>query len=189
MKNTTHIFLYASLALLSACASVAPKPPAPPVVTPSPSQDGGGPAVELIDHDGLQRSLGMERSVHDLGYDEKAFSTCGAGYGYSSSRNCRREHFVLVHFQLLCRDSEGTVSTAIAVDELMPLRGRTVNWTLKGRRGRLNLDGEGRGQIRTTLSGSQREQRLRLAVDNDFLYIRAGDAKRLVTPKQWCNID
>lgn len=145
------------------------------------------PPEILVDYLGLHRSLGLDRGKDDLGYVEKQFDTCSAGYGYSASNNCRRETFVSIQFQILCRDSEGTISTALGREDMKPLSGRSLNWFIQGSRGTMRLDGEGFGQIRTTFRTSQRLQRLKLSVDNDFVYVRAGEVKRLVTPRNWCN--
>lgn len=145
------------------------------------------PSERSIDFLGLHRHLGLERAKEDLGYSEKSFDTCSVGFGFSSSSNCQRATFVVIHFQLLCRDSDGTLSTALAREDMKPLSGRSVRWTLKGSAGVMRLDGEGFGQIKTTVSNSRRLERLKLAVDNDFVYVRAGEVKRLVTPKNWCN--
>jgi hypothetical protein len=145
------------------------------------------PREILVDYFGLHRSLGLERGKEHLGYAEKTFDTCNVGYGYSASNNCRRETFVSIHFQILCRDSEGTVSTAIAREDMKPLSGRSLNWIIQGARGVLRLDGEGFGQIKTTFRDSQRLQRLKLSIDNDFVYVRAGELRRIVTPRNWCN--
>jgi hypothetical protein len=33
---------------------------------------------------------------------------------------------------------------------------------------------------------SQKAQRLRLTLDNDFLFLRAGEVKKIVAPQNWC---
>lgn len=146
-----------------------------------------GPTEPVIDYVGLAASLGMNRSKQDLGYSEKTFDTCQVGYGFSASNNCRRETLVAINFQILCRDSEGTVSVAIAHHELKPLSGRGVKWAMRGASETMRLDGEGYGQILRTFSRSQRTERLKFTADNDFVYIRAGEAKRLVVPRNWCD--
>lgn len=146
----------------------------------------GEAAPVIVDYDGLQRSLGMTRSVGDFGYAEKEFATCEVGYGYSSTHQCRKNVFVVVVFQLLCRDSEGTVSTTLRYDEMQPLSSRTVSWELKGDRGQLALDSKGRGQFRGIYSVSPRDQRLKLTSRNEFLYMQAQAIKRIITPSNWC---
>lgn len=142
--------------------------------------------AEIIDLNGLQRSLGLNPSASDYGFLEKGFATCDAGYGYSATHRCRTNYFVLINVQLLCRDSEGTVSTTLQYDEMDPLSNRTVYWELAGERGTLTLDALGRGQIRSIFSSSPREKRLRVSTGNDFLYMQAGAIKRVITPKKWC---
>lgn len=159
----------------------------PVVERPVPEIWTGAPREPLIDYEGLAGSLGLNHPKQDLGYFEKTFETCDAGYGYSASNNCRREFFVAINFQILCRDSEGTVSVAIARHEMKPLSGRAVKWAMRGASETMRLDGEGYGRIYRTFSRSQRAERLKLAADNDFVYVRAGEAKRLVVPRNWCD--
>jgi hypothetical protein len=140
-----------------------------------------------VDYPALQRSLGLERSFQDLGYSEKAFDTCKVGYGYSGTKHCRREIFVVLHFQLVCRDSEGTVSQGVDKVDMRALADRSVKWNLKGISGTVKTDGEGFGQIQTTSPFSQRTQRVKLAVGPEFLYMRANEITKVVTPKPWCN--
>jgi hypothetical protein len=182
--------LLPGLILIAGCTSLevqidkkAAEEPAPVVRIPPETDSSERP----IDYLGLHRSLGLEREKHELGYAEKSFDTCSVGYGYSSTNNCQKAVFVSIHFQLLCRDSEGTVSTAIAREDMQPLSGRSLKWNLKVARGTMQLDSEGYGQIKTIVSRSQKGERLKFAVDNDFVYVRAGEVKRLVTPKNWCN--
>ncbi|MEN0057741.1 MAG: hypothetical protein AAGB31_02810, partial [Bdellovibrio sp.] len=103
------------------------------------------------------------------------------------SQNCHREHLVVLHFRLLCRDSEGTISTILSEQDLQPLNYRTVNWTLKGAKGSLQTDAQGYGQIVTATPLSQRSQRVKIAIGSEFLYMRAGELKQVITPQPWCN--
>lgn len=139
-----------------------------------------------IDYIGLQRSLGMEIPADRLGYKEKTFNTCEAGYGYSGTHNCRREYMVVVNFRLQCRDSVGQVSEGVNNSDLTPIVDKSVVWNLKGVQGTTRTDSEGFGQIMTVSSISQRQQRLKLAVGKEFLYMRANEITRVVTPRPWC---
>ncbi len=134
----------------------------------------------------MQKALGLEKPETWLGYTEKPFNTCQVGYGYSKVNNCRPKHFVVVHFQLMCRDSEGTVSEVVRSADLIKNGGRQVRWNLKDLNGNLETDGLGYGQIHVISSQSQKQQRLKLTVENDFLYLRAGEVNRIVTPRTWC---
>lgn len=139
-----------------------------------------------IDYVRLQASLGLDRAFDKLGYIEKSFPTCEAGFGYPSSSNCRRDTFVLIHFRLLCRESEGTISTPLNESDLIPLGRSAVQWNLGPAKGDLVLDSQGYGQIRTTLNKSAKTQRLRMTVGNDFLFLNAGEVNRVVAPGNWC---
>ncbi len=177
---------------LSACASTPEEDPAereevlfPELRNKRPYQRDQAPA-EIIDYDGLQRSLGLSRGLSEYGYQEKDFATCDVGYGYSSTHRCRKNIFVVIQIQLLCRDSEGTVSTTLRYDDMTPLTNRSISWELAGDRGTLTLDGQGRGQIRSIFAATPREKRLKISTQNDFLYMQAGAIRRVVTPQKWC---
>lgn len=173
-----------SILFLMGCSTQSPKPDSQKPQIPT-----GGVEQKLnIDYDRLQSHLKMDREVESLGFVEKPFPTCEVGYGYPSNRNCRNDHFVLIHFQLLCRSTNAdTYYGAIDSYDMRPLKGRTVRWNLSRASGVVNLDDKGYGQIKTTARSSQKYQRLKLAVGNDNLRIKAGDMRQIVTPPNWCN--
>jgi hypothetical protein len=186
-KNIAFLLISFFLYFLSACTST-PKQTLP---EESRSKVGAVSPIQefepVIDYMALRGALGLGRSTDALGLTEKAFNSCEAGFGYSSTQNCRRLYFTLVHFQLLCRDSEGTVSTGIDRVDQMPISRRTVAWSLKGNGGASETDADGFAQIQLVSQSSQRKQRLKLSVGNDFLYMRANEITKVVTPKSWCN--
>lgn len=174
--------------LVTACSST-PKQVESPLMrekTTMPSEpiDTSAPSVDYI---GLQRALGMEIPTNNLGYKEKTFNTCEAGYGYSSTHNCHKEYMVVINFQLQCRDSVGQVSEGVTNADLTPIASKTVKWNLKGVQGTSQTDTDGFGQIMAVSNMSQKQQRLKLAVGNEFLYMRANEITRVVTPQPWCN--
>lgn len=142
---------------------------------------------ENIDFKGLAKSLAFAPDITQYGYFEKAFDTCSAGYGFSSTQNCRKLTMAQVQFQIVCRNSEGTISTILSDDDLRPLSGRTLSWSLAGKSGTLQLDPDGRGQIQMAYVASPKRERMKIVSTNDFLYIRAEESRRLVTPVNWCN--
>lgn len=171
--------------LLAACSS-APKKSEPPKES-LPASSGAKIEEENIDYASIQRSLGLSRDTGDLGYVEKSFNTCQMGYGFSRSQNCHKEIFAVIHFQLLCRDSQGTISTALTRDDMEALAGRNIRWSLHKKGGAVVLDHDGHGQILMSFPQSPKYQRLKLAAGNDALYLKAGEIKRVVTPSNWCN--
>ncbi|NUN05888.1 MAG: hypothetical protein HUU57_09005 [Bdellovibrio sp.] len=169
---------------LNACTSTPTKNSiADSVNTPTAAEDTSG----AIDYFALQSHLRMGRERESLGFSEKSFNTCEAGYGYSRSQNCHHHHFVVIHFRLLCRDSEGTISNILTDEDLRPLDRRSVKWSLKGTTGVAQTDGQGYGQIVTAVAASQRSQRIRLALGNEFLYMRANEIQKVITPAPWCD--
>lgn len=171
---------------LYSCTSAPVVPPSAPVISVPPTSSPSYEEVENIDIDGLQSFLKLKRGYNRLGYAERKFNTCEVGYGYSSTHRCRPQTFVVIHFKLMCRDTEGTVSQAVTAADLNPIGNQNVKWTLKNAAGRLLTDSEGYGQIAIVSNISQREQRLKLSVRNDFLYLRAGELTEMITPKSWC---
>ncbi len=135
---------------------------------------------------GLKNYLGLNRAHESLGYQEKTFKTCQVGNGYPSDRNCQTKHLIVIHFQLMCRESEGTISTILTLADLQPLSQRPVIWTLKDQSSTVQTDSLGYGQISVITSSPQNHQRLKLSVGNDFLYMKAGEITRVATPPSWC---
>lgn len=144
------------------------------------------PPARIIDYPSIQRLLQLDRRHDQLGYTEKIYNTCQVGFGYPDT-DCQKKYFVVIHFKLVCRDSEGTISTVLTDDDLKPISGEKVSWYLKNANGSTVTDSEGYGQIIATTNESQKTQRLRLAVGSDFLFLKAGEVNRLIAPRSWCN--
>lgn len=168
-----------------ACQSAPPKAEGPLVPeTKGPVPEGAeGSQIDFV---GLQRSLGLETPQDRLGYQEKTFNTCEAGYGYSATKNCHREYMAVINVHLQCRDSVGQVSEGVTNAELTPIANKAVRWNLKGVQGTAQTDSEGFTQIVAVSPWSQSRQRLKLSVGNEFLYMRANEITRVVTPRPWC---
>lgn len=177
--------VFSTLFLVHCATKPLPKDSPSPAVPPS-SIPSGPPSI-LIDYEGLQASLKLIRSRETLGYLEKSFETCKAGYGYPSNQNCRRDYFVLVHFKLLCRDADESSHTAFDASRMEPLSHREIRWSMRDRSGTLTLDDQGFGQILTTSPVSLKSQRLKISADNENLHIRASDLGRIVAPPVWCS--
>ncbi len=139
-----------------------------------------------VDYPSIQRLLGLERNISTLGYAEKTFNTCAVGYGYSTTENCQKKFYVVIHFKLMCRDSEGTVLRQISEDDLVPLGSRELTWSLKNVSGKLRTDSSGYAQVVIVSPTTQRTERFRISSAKDFLLLRAGDIQRLIVPSNWC---
>lgn len=182
------LILLMSLIMFVGCSTTSPQKQNRKYETP-PEEIATNPTPHSIDYEALKDYLQMSRDKEQLGFSEKSFNTCDAGYGYSKSQNCHKEHFVVIHFRLLCRDSEGTISTILTEDDLQPLDRRTVRWTLQGVQGTVQTDSQGYGQIITAANKSQKSQRVKLAIGAEFLYMRASELQRIITPRPWCDAD
>lgn len=169
------------LLLLAGCATTTTQKNSPVAEPPATHAE-----ADHIDYEALQHSLGLDRDSENLGYAEKSFNTCEAGYGYSRSRGCHKKVFVVLHFRLMCRDTEGTISTILTEDDVAPIAGKNVRWNLKGMSGDLTTDNRGYGQIRTVSSVSQQRERVRLMVGSEFLYMRSNEITKIITPRPWC---
>ncbi len=185
MRILPAVFLFFFLA---GCAS-GPAKDKPEVEVPITPEAVADPAEgeARIDIQALQKSLRMDRSAESLGYRESSFNTCQVGYGYSSTKDCRRSYIVAIHYKLQCRESEGTVSTALTSDDIRPLSFREIRWHLRNQKGVSQTDQQGLGQIIAIFSDSPKSQRLKLGTGNEFLYLRAGEINRIVTPQPWCD--
>lgn len=176
--------LFATLFALAACSTAQIEK------TPEISRTAPPPARQQLEDEpidvlGLQRSLKMEREYDDLGFQEKSFDTCSVGYGYTASRNCRRKSFVVLHFKMECRDSEGTVSNADYA--LTPVTSDHVKWNFGSQaEGLIATDTSGFGQIRYIAPNPVANQKLRLTVNGKFLILTASEARRMVVPSSWC---
>ncbi len=189
-KTKSMSLIVAGLAasfIFIACAST-PKEETP-VPAPSVALPTAGDQDERIDLEGLERSLNLSRPDEVLGYQEATFNSCPVGFGYSATKNCRRLTMAVIHFRLQCRDSEGTISTALGASDLRPIAGQGVRWTVSDLDGVTSTDGQGYGVIRGVFMRSPKAKWLRLAVGVQFLNMRAGEITRVVTPRPWCHAD
>jgi hypothetical protein len=178
------IIFCAFILFLAACTTSQKAPTTAPVYPSIPTGEEGTPKIDLY---GLQHSLGLDRPSDTLGLAEKSFDTCTAGFGFPSDRDCHKEYFVVIHFRLTCRDSEGTISNILTEADQAPLADRGVKWSLKNLTGNIVTDHDGYGQIEALSPISQKTQRLKLVAGNEFLYIRANEITKIITPRPWCN--
>jgi hypothetical protein len=151
------------------------------------TQTPSEPGTKEVDYVGLKSHLGLNRPSTQLGFAEASFDTCQQGFNLPTNSSCEKNYFVVINFRLQCRHSTGTVSQALTSDDIEPISSANVKWNLKGVNGNTSTDTQGFGQVQAISPVSQKSQRLRLAVGTEFLYIRAGDISRVVTPGTWCD--
>lgn len=160
---------------LSACTSNPPQSS-----LPSPYEIGGGnTSVDLIS------ALNMNRDADDLGFAEKSFDPCR--YGLDKSGACQSRYLTVVHFQLLCRDSEGTVSE-IPVN-VQPIVANRVHWKLAGLSGQTRTDSQGFGSFSLVSSQSTRGKRLILEIGPQFVGFTVSEVTKIILPSNFCRSD
>lgn len=164
---------------LAACATA---PDAPDIGGPAPS----GPILEepkprqAVPVFQIQSELGMNREAQDLGFAEKLFNACN--YGIPGA-GCERMLNV-VHFQLMCRDSEGTVSNVPL--SLRPIVAPYITWSVAGQSGSTRTDRNGFGQFAFISGRTVKEKRLVLRKGRQYVGLTVSEITKLVLPKNWC---
>ncbi len=139
-----------------------------------------------IDYSGLENYLKLQDRKTTLGMQSADFNSCKAGYGFSRNEPCYDLTMSVIRFKLQCRDSEGTTDIVQTEYNVQPISNTKLNWELSGSKKSLRTDSEGYGKIQIVTEGNPSTERLRLSNGRDFVYVRAKDIKRIVTPAPWC---
>lgn len=130
----------------------------------------------------IQSKLGMQRANGELGFTEKRFNSCDPNLKTAGA--CRQQVFSVVHFQLLCRDSEGTVQEVPV--ELTPLISDRVIWKIGAYTGNTQTDRQGFGQFLMLSERSVRGQRMSLRIGRQFMGFTVSEVSKVVLPKNFC---
>jgi len=91
-----------------------------------------------------------------------------------------------LHLRLQCREQNEVTNSALVAADLKPIATQDVKWGIKKQSGVVSTDGEGYAQIAAVFAHSPKRERIRVQVGSQFLYMRAGEMTRVVTPPQWC---
>jgi hypothetical protein len=171
--------------LLAACASKPPavETPAPMVPPPTVVSDGSQTTIDVM---GLVRDQGLERPAAQLGYAEHAFNSCEAGYGFSNSHDCHVAYVISLHMRIQCREQNEVTGSALVATDLKPISSQQMKWSIRKQSGTVATDGEGYTQITGIFMRSPKQERTRIQVGSQFLYMRAKDITRVVVPPEWC---
>jgi hypothetical protein len=133
----------------------------------------------------VSQQLGTERSLEDVGYQEKAFNDCALPEGYRLSDSCSTQYLSVIHFRMRCRDSEGTVES-VSSGELSPLVSRSIKWNLAGQNGGTSTNAKGYGIVRALTPSSTRGKSFRLTVNQQIMSVEVGEVRQFVLPNYWC---
>ena len=157
---------------MTGCSTVEKDPQATPV-----PQAQGGPNIKEI-----KNRLNMNRDRIVMGFKEGRFNRCD----FVSESPCLDNFLAIIHFRMLCRESEGTVD-AVSKADLLPVQSDSVAWRLGSFIGRTRTDSDGFGQIEVIRPRSSLHQRLRLTIDGQFVATPAREAGLIVVPGNWCS--
>ena len=140
------------------------------------------PAPRVSSEFELIRSLGLgDRPTEDLGAVEKTFNSCSIE---PHPDPCATRFVTLIHFQLLCRDTEGTVQDAPVRPE--PIGIDDLQWNVGELKGTSRTDDRGFGEIIALSDRSLLEQRLTLRMGPRFLGLTVGEITKVVLPNNFC---
>jgi len=135
-----------------------------------------------IDLNSLSQELNMGRGIQTLGYDEKLFNTCKVKSNKSPRPYCENLYFSQLHFQMMCRDSTGTVDTV----QLTPLFSDQLRWKSHGHKGFTQTNSQGFGRLDFVSKQSARQDHLYFYIGNKIARKSLKDFWKLILPQAWC---
>lgn len=136
-----------------------------------------------IDLNALSIELNMTNSFDQLGYQEKLFNTCEIKSNRSPRPFCENLYLSQLHFQMMCRDSTGTVEKVT----LEPLISDQLRWKSRNIKGSARTNNEGFGRLDFISKQSSHKEALYFSIGNKMARKSFKDYWRLILPKNWCN--
>jgi len=144
------------------------------------------PVAEEVNLVAVQKFLKLHPPKDELGLVEKKFTDCDFGKGPLIGNECQKVVFTLVHFQVLCRGSEGTVEF-VSQTELVPFATQTIRWWSNPVGGYTSTDDDGYGQFRFITPVSQRRKGVHFKTGVNSLKVELGEITRIIVPQDWCS--
>lgn len=167
--NSSLIFLL----LLSACTSkpkVEDKPTAPDM-------------IKAISLEEVRQALDMEENA--MGFTEKSFNSCALPKELRAEPACKTQHFAVIRFQVLCRDTEGTTELTVTQNNLRP-KSADLEWVVGAFRGRTKTDSNGFGTALVLSDRSVSKRRFVIKFHQKALGLTAEEVSKIVVPDNWC---
>ncbi len=176
-----------SILLLALCHCTTPPPEKQEVLLPkSQSSYVGAPSISQqhndIDVNALLHELEMNHPLETLGFQEKAFNTCEVKSNRSTAPLCKRLYVARLNFQVMCRESTGTVQKV----NLTPLNSQKLRWKNGARRGFTSTDDRGYGSLGFVTRRPSSNGHLYLYLGSKIARKRFRDRWKLILPKSWC---
>lgn len=129
----------------------------------------------------LQARLSMMRDRSDLGLEERSFDPCD--FGVDRRSGCPTHRLGVLYFQLMCRESTGTIQS---IPKVYPVARQNLRWSIGARSGVIRTDDNGYSQLRIITRNSVGPQRLIIRMGRQYMGVRMEDVSRLVLPHEWC---
>lgn len=125
----------------------------------------------------------MDQPINNLGFQEKSFNTCSIESNRSKSPHCQRLYVSRLNFQVVCRDSTGTVERV----NLTPLTSDRLRWKKQGgKRGLASTDNDGFGRLGFITKRPSEHGYIYFYLGSKIARKRFKDNWKVVLPKNWC---
>ena len=182
------------LVFLNACASNPPEDVDAPESAPLPGVSKTIPPANESVHSSsptdepdatLISMLGMQRDITELGFAEKLYNPCD--YHADAERDCGVRYVTVVHFQLLCRETEGTAQNVPV--QILPISSPRVTWQIAARAGTAPTDANGYGHFVLSGPNPMAGQRLILHIGPQFVGLDLSEVTKVVLPNNYCHAD
>jgi hypothetical protein len=134
-----------------------------------------------FDLDELEKKLNLGSKFDELGFHQKRFTPCAIGY---QAAGCDSHYFTMINFQIVCRDTTETTESSDHI--LTPLANKDLELRLNKKIENVQTDSEGFTQMRLVSNGSVSTSRLIILSSPNSLGLRAGDTKKIMVPRDWC---
>ena len=187
MKSFSQFLYLISLPTLLFCSACSTTPDA----TDEPDLPKSRSSYEKLDHrksyndidiSSLVQELGLDQPLHEIGFREKSFNSCDIKSNRSEKPLCQRLYLGRVNFQVMCRDSTGTVEKV----NLEPLDEGNLRWKRGTYKGYTRTNADGYGSIEFISTRSSMNQALYLYLGRKVARKSLKDMWKLILPKNWC---
>lgn len=186
MNYVKSLSLYSLLLFLCHCATdpepVANKEYLPKSQSSYVNQNHNSTRYNDIDLNALLDELNMNHPLETLGFQEQAFDTCQVSSNRSKTPYCQKLYVARLNFQVMCRDSTGTVEKV----NLTPLTSQRLRWKRGRKRGLTSTNSQGYGSLGFVTRHPSKNGHLYLYLGSKIARKRFLDKWKLILPKSWC---
>ncbi len=184
MKFRQSVFSLCLFFLLAQCAT-APEPPKillPKSQSTYSSRDYRSQKYNDIDVNALLAELKLDHPLEKIGFEERSFNSCKVESNKSAKPLCQNLYVARLNFQVMCRDSTGTVERVT----LTPLNSQKLRWKKGAKRGVTSTNAKGFGSLGFVTDYPSANGHLYLYLGSKIARKRFKDQWKLILPKSWC---